>query len=104
MELGAGDRVVAVHGGGGVVGLRLLQGDIIRSTWKLGFDDVELAEDELNLADLPLLFVVSRTLVVLATEEGPVGDIAGACFVAAEVIGDDLARSRLESVHISYSS
>lgn len=72
--------------------LRLLQRNVVRGAWELLLDDVELAEDELDLADLPLCFVVGCALVVLAAEQRPVGNVARAGFVAAKVIGNDLAR------------
>lgn len=84
--------------------LRPLERNIVGCAWVLTLDDIELTENELDLAQLPEIFVIGSALIVLATEEGPVGDIAGACFVAAEVIGDDLARPRYQSVDISYSS
>jgi hypothetical protein len=48
-----------------------------------------------DLADLPLGLVVGGALVVLAAEERPVCDVAGAGLVAAKMIGDDLARELL---------
>lgn len=74
--------------------LGLLQGDVVGGTWELGLDDIELAKDELDLADLPELLVVRSALVVLATEERPIGEIARASLVATEVVGNDLARER----------
>lgn len=75
--------------------LGLLEGDVVGSARELLLDDLELAEDELDFANLPLGLIVGRTLIVLAAEEGPVGDVAGTRLVAAKVVGDDLARQVL---------
>ena len=58
----------------------------------MALDNLELAQDELYLARLPLCFVVGCALVVLATEEGPIRDVASAGLVAAKVISGDFAR------------
>jgi hypothetical protein len=70
---------------------RLLEEDVVRCARELCLDYVELAEDQVELSDLPQLLVVRRALVVLAAEQGPVRDIACAGLVATEMVGDDLA-------------
>jgi hypothetical protein len=68
----------------------LLHHDVVGCTGEVLLDDVELTKNEVDLAKLPLGLVVSRALVVLATEQGPVSDIASASLVAAKVVRDDL--------------
>lgn len=72
--------------------LRLLEVDIVGCARELLLDDTKLAMDQVELPNLPELLVVGRTLVVLAAEEGPVGNIARTSLVAAKVVRDDLAR------------
>lgn len=79
------EQVESIH-------LGLLERDFVGSAWITGLDDIELAQNQVDLAALPESRVVRRALVVLATEERPVPDSASAGLVATKVVRDDLAR------------
>jgi hypothetical protein len=73
----------------------LLERHVVGGTWEVPLDDLELTQNEVDLADLPLGLVVSSALIVLAAEERPVNNVASAGLVTTEMIGDDLAREIL---------
>jgi hypothetical protein len=66
-------------------------------TGELLIDRIELLHDQSDLTGLPRRFAVCSALVVLATGQRPVFNLASTGFVATEVIRNHLAR-QLESV------